>query len=480
MFSHNLYFLLFNTHKKKAACLYKKYGFERYFCIQDMSMKPTNLLTALALMCSTFVFAQKKDHTKPRLISYHISFSDYSFPKQIMDSSLNKAFQQKDWYKPGNKSFGIGLSYWKGLTSNIDFSGTVTGTFSNFPANFVKDDSIGQAKFTTQVDAFIHIRAFKESARVNPFLTAGIGAGYFPNKFALYAPLGTGLQFRFSEGTYLFLQMQWRKKLTSGINNDYLFYSIGFAQHNPFKKKKEEVTVVEPVKTVMPPDKDGDCFEDKNDLCPDLKGILNGCPDTDNDGVADKDDQCPTEKGTLNGCPDTDDDGVADKDDRCIDIAGVVRYNGCPVPDTDKDGINDEEDKCPNEAGIVLNSGCPEIKQEVKQKLEYAAKNIFFRFASDEILKASFKPLDEVIKVLQGNPELNLSIAAHADNRGTPERNMMWSERRAKAVADYFMSKGIAAGRISYKGYGDTQPIADNKTEKGRAQNRRVEMKVNY
>jgi len=253
-------------------------------------MKPNQLLIVFALMGSLTLQAQKQSALKPRLFSYNISLSDYSLPKQIKDSSFNKAFQQKEWYKPANKSFGFGISYWKGLTSNIDFSGTLTGTFSNFPANFVKDDSIGQAKFSTQLDALIHIRALKESARVNPFLTAGIGAGYFPGKFAVYAPLGTGLQFRFNEGSYLLLQMQWRKKLTSGINNDYLHYSIGFAQHNPFKNKKEEVVIVEPVKPVMPTDKDGDGFEDKNDLCPDVKGTLNGCPDTDGDAVADKDD----------------------------------------------------------------------------------------------------------------------------------------------------------------------------------------------
>ena len=444
-------------------------------------MKPTQLLTVLALMGCLVLKAQKQSALKPRLFSYNISFADYSLPKEIKDSSFTKAFQQKEWYKPANKSFGFGISYWEGLTSNIDFSGSLTGTFSNFPANFVKDDSIGQAKFSTQLDALIHVRALKESARVNPFLTAGIGAGYFPGKFAVYAPLGTGLQFRFNEGSYLFVQMQWRKKLTSSINNDYLHYSFGFAQHNPFKKKKEDVAIVEPaVKPVMPPDKDGDGFEDKYDLCPDVKGTMNGCPDTDGDAVADKDDHCPTEKGNINGCPDTDGDNVPDKLDKCKDITGVVQYDGCPVPDTDKDGVNDEEDKCPNEAGIVINGGCPEIKQEVNQKVAYAAKNIFFAFASDEIIKASFKPLNEVAKILQENPELKLSVAAHADNRGTPERNLMWSERRAIAVADYFISKGIAADRISYKGYGDTQPIADNKTEKGRAQNRRVEMKVDY
>jgi outer membrane protein OmpA-like peptidoglycan-associated protein len=161
-------------------------------------------------------------------------------------------------------------------------------------------------------------------------------------------------------------------------------------------------------------------------------------------------------------------------------VAGLARYNGCPIPDSDKDGVNDEEDKCPNEAGVLANNGCPEIKQEVKQKIEFAAKNIFFQFASDVILKKSYAALNQVVTVLQQNPSLKLSIAAHADNLGTPERNMMWSERRAKAVADYFISKGIAADRITYKGYGDTQPVASNKTAKGRAANRRVEMKVDY
>ena len=144
-------------------------------------------------------------------------------------------------------------------------------------------------------------------------------------------------------------------------------------------------------------------------------------PDKDGDGVEDKNDQCPTVKGTVNGCPDADSDGVADKDDKCKDAAGVARYSGCPVPDADKDGINDEEDKCKDKSG-------------------------------DVILKKSNKALDEVVKILQDNPELKLNIEAHADNRGTPERNMMWSERRAKAVAVYFILKGIAPNRISYKG----------------------------
>ncbi|MFY7838981.1 MAG: OmpA family protein [Lacibacter sp.] len=445
-------------------------------------MKSNHLLTAAFLICAFAANAQKAPAKKPGLLSYNISLSDYEFPGQVKDSSFSNALNKNNWYKAGRMSFGFGVSYWHGLTGKIDFSGSLTGTFSNFPANFVKDDSIGQAGFTSQADALLHLRAFKEAARVNPFLTAGIGIGYFPKQVAVYAPLGVGLQFRFKQGAYLFTQAQWRMKLTDGITSDYLHYSFGFAQNLPFAKKETTQAPVEaiPVEPILPADTDGDGFADANDKCPSEKGTVNGCPDNDNDGVADKDDKCPTEKGTLNGCPDGDNDGVADKDDKCKDVAGLARYNGCPVPDSDKDGVNDEEDKCPNDAGAVANGGCPEIKQEVKQKIDFAAKNILFAFASDVILKKSYASLNEVVKVLQQNPSLKLSIAAHADNQGTPERNMMWSERRAKAVADYFMSKGIGADRITFKGYGDTQPVASNNTAKGRAANRRVEMKVDY
>ncbi|HMP88166.1 MAG TPA: OmpA family protein, partial [Lacibacter sp.] len=221
-------------------------------------------------------------------------------------------------------------------------------------------------------------------------------------------------------------------------------------------------------------------FDDNNDECPDAKGTVRGCPDTDGDGVPDKDDQCPGVKGTLNGCPDNDGDGVADKDDKCPDVAGLARYQGCPIPDSDGDGINDEADKCPNLPGTAANQGCPDIQPQVKKQVDLAARNIRFKFASDELLPESLKLLYQVAGILIENPDLKLTIEAHADNRGLSERNLMWSERRAKAVADYFISKGIAPERLTFKGYGDTQPVADNATEAGRAQNRRVEMKLFY
>ncbi|MBS4063691.1 MAG: OmpA family protein [Chitinophagaceae bacterium] len=452
--------------------------------------------------CMAFVILlnHASAQTKPKpLVSFTFHFADYRTPGTIKDSSFSKAFSGNDWYAPGKLSFGLGVSWWKQIAPKVDVSGNLSGTFSNFPKLFVKDDSIGNAGFTPQLEAMAHAFALKRTVMFNPFISAGLGAGMFGGEFSAYAPLGVGFKLRFKEGAYLINQIQYRKALTDGITQDYLYYNIGFAQ-TLGKQKTEEPVTTEPTPAI-PPDRDGDGVEDSKDECPDVSGAVKGCVDSDGDGIADKDDPCPHEKGTLNGCADSDNDGAADKDDKCPDAKGTA--NGCPdadgdgiadkddqcptakgtmngCPDTDGDGINDADDKCPNDAGNATNNGCPEVKQEVIQKVNYAAKNIFFKFASDEILKQSFAPLDEVVKIMKENPSLKLSIAAHADNRGTPERNLYWSERRAQAVANYFISSGIDAGRLFAKGYGDIQPIADNKTEAGRAKNRRVEMKLEY
>ena len=114
-------------------------------------------------------------------------------------------------------------------------------------------------------------------------------------------------------------------------------------------------------------DSDGDGVIDNKDKCPNVAGLerYDGCPipDTDGDGINDEVDKCINERGTAkyNGCPipDSDKDGINDEEDKCPNQAGLAKYNGCPIPDTDKDGINDEEDKCPNEAGPASNNGCP-------------------------------------------------------------------------------------------------------------------------
>lgn len=233
------------------------------------------------------------------------------------------------------------------------------------------------------------------------------------------------------------------------------------------------------------PDKDGDGIADKDDSCPDVKGLaaLKGCPDADGDGVADGDDKCPgTKTGYIvdaTGCPlDNDKDGLINEEDACPDIAGILSMKGCP--DSDGDGVADNEDRCPNVKGTIANKGCPEITKEDVKKITQIASKIFFEFDSDKLKVASLVQLDELAVILKRYEGANLTMEGHTDNIGEDDYNMKLSQRRMDSVKNYLMSIGIFESRLTAIGYGETKPIADNKTKTGRAKNRRVELQTSY
>jgi outer membrane protein OmpA-like peptidoglycan-associated protein/tetratricopeptide (TPR) repeat protein len=105
-------------------------------------------------------------------------------------------------------------------------------------------------------------------------------------------------------------------------------------------------------------------------------------------------------------------------------------------------------------------------------------KNIFFDVNKYDLKPESQIELDRLVQLLKDNPGLAIQINGHTDNTGKPADNMSLSENRAKAVVHYLITKGINEKRLSSKGWGDTKPVADNKTEEGRALNRRTELKV--
>lgn len=105
-------------------------------------------------------------------------------------------------------------------------------------------------------------------------------------------------------------------------------------------------------------------------------------------------------------------------------------------------------------------------------------QNIFFEFDKYRLLPESKVELDKLVKMLKNNPEMKIRLQGHTDNQGTEEYNMELSENRAKSVHDYLVENGIAKDRLSYKGFGESKPIATNETEEGRAKNRRTEFEV--
>ncbi|MEZ4365822.1 MAG: OmpA family protein [Kofleriaceae bacterium] len=249
-------------------------------------------------------------------------------------------------------------------------------------------------------------------------------------------------------------------------------------------------------------DRDGDGIADDADACPDAAEDkdgyvdLDGCPDPDDDGdgILDGDDACPRQPEDLDGrddadgCPDLDDDGdgIPDVDDRCPldpeDLDGFKDDDGCPDCDDDFDGVPEcpeALDLCPGQPGLPPD-GCGQRYQlititEVKIELK---QTVYFATNKATIQKKSFPLLAEVAQALADRPSLRVRIEGHTDSRGKDAANMVLSQRRAEAVRDHLVAAGIDGERLVAQGFGETVPLADNRTTAGRDTNRRVEFMI--
>jgi OOP family OmpA-OmpF porin len=210
--------------------------------------------------------------------------------------------------------------------------------------------------------------------------------------------------------------------------------------------------------------------------------------DRDGDGILDDVDKCPDDPEDRDGfedsdgCPDPDNDrdGVPDLQDACPNVPGLREFDGCP--DRDKDDVPDNVDKCPDVAGPAENEGCPILQPPLvtveRDRIRLKA-NVLFETGEARIQKQSYPVLDEVAKVLVDHPEVRpVLIEGHTDNVGSRRYNLDLSARRARAVVDYLVKKGIDAKRLRAQGFGFDQPIAPNATPLGRAKNRRVDFRI--
>ena len=208
-------------------------------------------------------------------------------------------------------------------------------------------------------------------------------------------------------------------------------------------------------------------------------------PDDDGDGVPNHLDKCPgTPRGVEVddvGCPlDSDGDGVPDYLDKCPGTPKGVKVDadGCPL-DSDGDGVPDYLDKCPGTPrGVpVDDNGCPPTGVVIRGD-EWAVEGQVL-FATD---KAALKPeaqalLDRVAAFLQKNLQWQVEIQGHTDNTGPKAWNETLSQMRADSVKNYLVTRGVAADRLTAKGFGWSEPIASNDTAEGRQQNRRVDFR---
>jgi OOP family OmpA-OmpF porin len=295
-------------------------------------------------------------------------------------------------------------------------------------------------------------RVFRRSESFSPYVFLGLG--YFQT--TVRGVDRDGEMYSFGAGflvdlfdTNVALRGEFRRRTETASRNNMNDSLFSLGLQIPFGAASQPMTYTE-----VEGDADGDGVGDNSDRCPDTPAgarvDANGCElDSDGDGVKDSKDECP---GTPRGVP--------------------VDAKGCPM-DSDGDGVTDDKDECPGTpAGVQVDvRGC-EIKEEIR------LEGVNFETNSDRLLSGAERILNEAVATLKKNPTIKFEVAGHTDSDGSAEYNEGLSARRAQTVHDYLANNGIDVNRMSVRGYGESEPIADNSTAAGKAQNRRVVLRI--
>ena len=164
---------------------------------------------------------------KPSLLGFHYALVDYNSPTEIDTTSLSSVFKKGDIFKPLKQSSALSISYWKGLNKFIDFSGRFNGIFYDYALHNSGESFTNE--FGAELEGALNFHPVSDAHFFTPFLTAGIGGGYYTNKFGGYVPLGLGFQFNIRSQVYFLLQTQYRLSLSKDVFPNNLFHSLGIA-----------------------------------------------------------------------------------------------------------------------------------------------------------------------------------------------------------------------------------------------------------
>jgi len=454
-------------------------------------MKHLKVALLALLFIAGFSNINAQDENNPWAVGIGINAVDFYPTNAGYGGWFHEYFNSGDHYNTSVK-----LTASRYLAKGFSFE--VAGSLNKISK--VGDDSVSDLDYFG-LDGAIKYDLNKiigDTSWFNPYATVGGGLTWLDNSESGTVNGGLGMNFWFNDHLGLNIESKYKHAFESDVSNHISDNMYHHFQHSlglvyKFGGKDTDGDGIYDKKDACPevfglaehngcPDTDNDGVIDSEDDCPNTAGLatLNGCPDADEDGIADKDDACPNAKGTKanKGCPDTDGDGLVDKDDSCPKVAGPAANKGCPWPDTDGDGILDKDDDCVNLAGPASSKGCPEITEVEVAKLGELFKTAYFKTGDDEFKKETPAKLDEAAEIMIKYPTANFSISGHSDSTGSKAHNQDLSERRAKAVKSYLVSKGVSSSNLTSKGYGEDMPIVSNNTRAGRAQNRRVEVKL--
>ena len=423
---------------------------------------------SLILFASLFANAQDQKVNKNKPASIALKGSILNFKKTPQTEGLTVSTP------------ALGLQFFKGIAPRLDAVVNLDLSSLKYPYYVsTKQPKATSNSMYAAIDTRFHLKLGNDDKALLPYAILGIGLAKDAANFTAYAPMGVGLQFKDKQGSFLHVFGTYNAE-ASKLTKMHTNFGVSYSFPLKLKEKKAIALPTAPIQA----DQDDDGVSNENDDCPERSGLLKykGCPvpDEDGDGINDENDKCPNAEGTVQyrGCPvpDTDKDGIPDDKDACPTLAGLTRYNGCAIPDTDKDGVNDEADQCPTIAGIAGNNGC----EDLQPKLNNIAAALKFEIGQVNIANKLLQGLDSLVQIMTQYPSTKLLITGHTDNTGSRKINDPLSLSRAKKVQTYLVKKGLAVTRTSIIGLADTQPIASNETIKGRAQNRRVDLTIQY
>jgi OOP family OmpA-OmpF porin len=368
--------------------------------------------------------------------------------------------------KQFTNSFSLRLDGVRGKLS-ADNSEPYEGGTSNTNAISAFETDLSYAGSLNAVMNMFNIDMFHKNNALQLFVSAGAGlAGYKPtitrggttSEYApdktiseLIIPVGVGAKFKISEKVNF--DLGWTVNFVDGDNLDgnyaggnndkFSYASAGLefalgqgkqlAWHNPVAATYDEVLAAKATINGLKGDLDAQKAENAK-LRTDLQGVIN---DEDGDGVADKFDKCA---GTTSGV--------------------VVDGAGCPLVAP---------------APIVREKVI--ITESDRKVVADAIRNLEFDVNKSTIRAKSYPTLNRVADLLK-TKNFSLRLAGHTDSQGSDALNMALSKDRAESIKSYLVSQGVNASRVEATGYGESQPIASNKTAAGRQKNRRVEFSL--
>jgi len=389
------------------------------------------LLLIPALLSASLALATEYKYEITPVIGYNIAEGNIAIEDQLL---LGAELQLNDTGLPFKPELSI-------LYTNADYDKSTNGS-----TNIYRLLLDGVYEFD-KIDTIV------------PFAKAGIGyetmsVSHEQNYDSPFANAGVGAKIPFTKNLALKVEAVYMLKHNDSRwdNNMAVLAGLNFAFG---EKTKEVVSVAAVAPIVIDGDNDNDGVLNSKDSCPNTpagtKVDETGCKlilDNDNDGVNDDIDKCPTTtKGTI------------------------VDATGCKIDmDDDKDGISNSKDICPNTPlGEAVNSdGCPTSIN----------LNINFENNSALITEESETHLQKYADFLIQHTNYNAKIVGYTDSKGSAAYNQKLSQKRAEAVADDLIARGVDANQLSALGMGEDNPVADNSTSEGRAKNRRIEAEL--